>query len=198
MPDIRLRGNLNIVSTVSTDTLDIGTPSRRFNNLYAKVLNADNLAAPGTTNNSFAINTDAGNADTSSLVMKSGNGSAVVQGQIDYAAADRQFKVQDGFRVANRLSYGTETLTTTYTVTNTTSHILFVDGTAAAFTITLPPAANFTGSVFTFKRIDNIVANVVTIDANAAETIDGVLTDTLTFQYDLLRIVSNGTSWLII
>ena len=41
-------------------------------------------------------------------------------------------------------------------------------------------------------------ANAVTIDANAAETIDGALTQVLAAQWAFKRMVSNGTSWFTV
>lgn len=71
------------------------------------------------------------------------------------------------------------------------------DATGGAFTVTLPPAAGLAGKVLTIKKTD-ASANAVTVDGNAAETIDGATTKTLTKQHEALVIVSNGTNWLVL
>lgn len=72
-----------------------------------------------------------------------------------------------------------------------------VDATAAPVTIALPTAASGKHWVYTIKKID-ATGNAVTIDAAAAETIDGALTQVLSLQYRTLTIQSNGVSWDII
>lgn len=69
-----------------------------------------------------------------------------------------------------------------------------VDATGAARTLTLLPAANCKGKIFTIKKIDSS-GNTVTIDANASETIDGATTRVLSTQYASVKIQSNGTGW---
>ncbi len=72
------------------------------------------------------------------------------------------------------------------------------DTSAGGFTITLPAVATATGKVLTFIRI-GAGANALTIDGNAAETIDGAATNaTMDAQYDSLTIVCDGTEWFII
>ncbi|MDP3785966.1 MAG: hypothetical protein Q8R05_00195, partial [Candidatus Omnitrophota bacterium] len=70
------------------------------------------------------------------------------------------------------------------------------DGTAAAFSITLPAASGNTGRSYTIKKIDSSV-NAVTVDPNAAETIDGAATYALSAQWKYVTAVSNGTNWII-
>lgn len=71
------------------------------------------------------------------------------------------------------------------------------DATGAAFSITLPPANQYSGMQFIIKKID-ASANAVTIDGNGAETIDGALTVALSTQYESRTLVSNGTGWDLI
>ena len=60
-----------------------------------------------------------------------------------------------------------------------------------------PAAALVKWIVYTIKKID-ASANTVTIDADAGELIDGVLTQVLTTQWQAVRIQSDGTGWIII
>jgi len=85
--------------------------------------------------------------------------------------------------------------TTTYTTTNADG-VISVDATSAAFTVALVTAVGNSGLTQTLKKIDS-TANVVTIDANTTQTIDGALTIGLSTQWAWLTIVSNGANWLV-
>jgi uncharacterized membrane protein len=84
--------------------------------------------------------------------------------------------------------------TTTYTV-SILDELVLLDATSAAFTATLPTAVGNTGKVLRFKKIDSS-SNIVTIDGNGSETIDGILTRKLGSQYDELTIASDGSNWV--
>lgn len=71
------------------------------------------------------------------------------------------------------------------------------DATSAGFTVTLPAAASCSGRIYNIKKVDG-TSNIVTIDANGSETIDGDATIPLESQGDCLSIQSNGTSWDIL
>lgn len=88
------------------------------------------------------------------------------------------------------------TKTANYTLT-TSDNFIEADATGGSFTVTTPTAVGATGRIYTVKRI-NSGANTVTIDGNAAETIDGDATVILVTQYTSLEIQSNGTNWRII
>lgn len=86
--------------------------------------------------------------------------------------------------------------TANYTLLATDS-VIFVDSFGGAFTLTLPPASANTGKVFQMKKTDSSF-NLVTIDGNASETIDGSLTRTLATENESYTIVSDGTNWKIL
>lgn len=65
---------------------------------------------------------------------------------------------------------------------------------AGAFIVLLPPAAAVPGKRYTVKKVD-AGANAVTVDGNAAELIDGALTNVLAAAYAVVTIQSNGVSW---
>lgn len=68
----------------------------------------------------------------------------------------------------------------------------------AALSITLPAAADCTGRGFVFKKT-SADAEIVTLDGNGSETIDGATTSTvIDAAQDMLEIVSDGTGWHII
>lgn len=87
--------------------------------------------------------------------------------------------------------------TTTYTATSQ-DDVVLCDASSAAFTLTLPAAASNTGKVFSIQKTDTSIANAVTIDGDASETIGGSTTKTLNTQGETLTIVSDGTNWQIL
>lgn len=86
--------------------------------------------------------------------------------------------------------------TSAYTATNA-DDVLTADATSAAFTITLYTASGNSGRKLTIKKIDSSV-NVVTIDGNASETIDGAAAIYLRDQYSSVELMSDGTNWIIV
>lgn len=84
-------------------------------------------------------------------------------------------------------------ISTTHTIKG---GVLFLcDATSGAFTITLPPAAQIPNRIIHIKKVDAV--NNVTVDGNGSETIDGALTETLSTQYEVLTVVSDGSNWFI-
>jgi hypothetical protein len=86
--------------------------------------------------------------------------------------------------------------TAAYTVLSTDGVVLG-DASGGAFTFTLPTAASISGRLITLMKTDSS-ANRITIDGNGSETINGDTTRILGAQYSFLRLVSDGTNWLII
>jgi len=118
-------------------------------------------------------------ADTTNAVLKqrdSGNTTWVVRGTLD------------SDRVISK--------TTTYTVALADyGKLVLCSASGGAFTITLPAAATAgDGFVVALKRTDS-GTNVVTVDGNGAETIDGATTHGLRRQYDSIVLVSDGSNW---
>lgn len=93
--------------------------------------------------------------------------------------------------------YGvTRVVITTATVASTDSRIE-ANGGGSSYTVTLPPLASVPiGKEYNFKQLGT---GVVTIDGDAAETIDGVATATLPGQYYSLTMYkcAAATSWCI-
>lgn len=76
--------------------------------------------------------------------------------------------------------------------------VILCDATAASFIVSLQAAAT-AGDGFTviIKKIDS-TAFTVTVDGNAAETIDGATTKVLSSQYDTIEIVCDGSNWSVV
>lgn len=73
--------------------------------------------------------------------------------------------------------------------------IFFISNGSTAVTVNLPTAVNKGGYKIHIKRLGT---NIVLIDANASETIDGNLTFSLTDQYSSVLLVSDNSNWMII
>ena len=74
--------------------------------------------------------------------------------------------------------------------------LVTVSPTPTPYTVTLPTAVGNTGAQFIFiDTSGNANVSNVTIDANGAETIDGVATYVINIPRETLSIVSNGISW---
>lgn len=96
---------------------------------------------------------------------------------------------------SSQIRYVTVVKTANYTAAD--DSVILCDATSAGFTITLPSAASSTSRKYEIKKTDS-TSNVVTVDANASETIDGSLTKLLESQYQSISIVSDGSNWFII
>jgi hypothetical protein len=81
----------------------------------------------------------------------------------------------------------------------TTETVVLADASAGPITLTLPPAANVTPrTIYFIKKIDSSLANLVTIDGNASETIDGSLTITLAQRGEGVVLQTDGTNWRVL
>lgn len=76
-----------------------------------------------------------------------------------------------------------------------TDTVILADDTSGAITINLPAAASNSGKVYTVVKLS--ASNAVTIDGNSTETINGSLTQVLSRQYDTMKIVCDGSNWLV-
>lgn len=83
---------------------------------------------------------------------------------------------------------------TTYTVasSNGATQVLLCAGT---FTVDLYAVSSKSGYVVTVK---NLSTGTITVDGNAAETIDGATTKTIPVQYAALTLLCDGSAWNII
>lgn len=90
-----------------------------------------------------------------------------------------------GYTYATSAASFTETATSGEKITTIT---------ASGQTVTLPTAVGNTAKL-TYKLM---VAGTLTIDGNAAETIDGALTATLTTQYEAITLISTNANWVVI
>lgn len=90
----------------------------------------------------------------------------------------------------------TSTQTTTYAIAGDDDLVL-TDATSAGFTVTLPTAVGRKGKQFTIKRVDQTLANAVTIATTSSQTIDGSTTRKLMTQYEFYTVQSDGANWYV-
>lgn len=76
-----------------------------------------------------------------------------------------------------------------------TGELVLADATGGAFTVTLPSAA-VAGRQVIVKRMNTGVNNVTV--APAAGTIDGAANVALTAQYQVTRLIADGTNWVTV
>lgn len=75
--------------------------------------------------------------------------------------------------------------------------LIFIDTSGGAVTVNLPTAASIGGKIYTVVKTTSDTS-LVTVDANSTETINGALTFKLCTQYELVRVISDGTNWQVI
>ena len=91
---------------------------------------------------------------------------------------------------------GIATKIVSYTLT-TTDFTILGNASGGAITLTLPTAVGANGQIYTLKKTDSS-ANVVTIATTSAQTIDGLSTYSLAYQYQGIQVQSNNSNWVII
>lgn len=121
----------------------------------------------------------------------------------DFAAALGHSKLGDGEYPKNLLPGGTFDIKRVVTKTGAATLVVGEAGmilvTAdSPHTLELPSAATVTGIEFWIVKIDNN-NNLITVDGNGDETINGELTWTgLDAQWDFLHVKSDGANWVIL
>ena len=92
------------------------------------------------------------------------------------------------------VAYSVGTANSSVTISN---NVTLATAGAGGITLTLPTAVGATGYVYVIKKVDT-AAGTVTIDGNAAETIDGAATKVLYFEDESITVVSDNSNWHII
>jgi hypothetical protein len=90
--------------------------------------------------------------------------------------------------------YAVRTITANDTAT-TADGFIKVDTTAGNVTLTLPTAASMKGRVLIVKKISTPDVNLVTLDGNGAETIDGATTYVFNIPLMSVSLISDGAAW---
>lgn len=175
--DVSILGSLAASIVIkTTNTYDIGTSALSIRSIYLSD-SAGNARAvrvkAGVTPSSYTMTLPTSAGTTGMGVNTDGSGT------LSFRYPDKVLASQ----------------TTTYAATGD-EVVIPCDATSAGFTVGLPAAASYTGKRYTIVKTDSTF-NVVTVDGNASETINGATTTTLNTQYEAVTIVSDGTNWLI-
>lgn len=83
------------------------------------------------------------------------------------------------------------------TTLDATHRTVLVDSSGGDVTITLPTAVGITGRIYEIKKVSSDT-NVVIIDPNGAETVDGATDFRLAGQYNAVTVQSDGANWRVI
>lgn len=75
--------------------------------------------------------------------------------------------------------------------------VINVDATAGAVTLTLTAAATMADGFWCYVRKADSSGNAITIDPNAAETINGGANISVTAQFEMRLLVCDGTTWFM-
>jgi hypothetical protein len=172
--------SVSIGTTGNTHTFNIGTgASANFCVASGGRIHTYDGSAP--TNGQVLIG-DGGAGNFAKATLTAGTGIAITNGagSISIAASNA-----GGVQPITTIGVTTTLDGTNYTVLC-----------SATLTVNLPAAASNTGRVYNIKNIG--AAATITIDPNAAETIDGATTYTLTTQYESVTLQCDGTAWFIL
>lgn len=85
---------------------------------------------------------------------------------------------------------------TSATHTPSTLRFMVVNATATNIAINLPDPSTNANKEYIVKRAD-ATANTVTINPFGAETIDGNSSVSVNTQWEVVRLISNGTDWFL-
>jgi hypothetical protein len=99
--------------------------------------------------------------------------------------------------VHGSMSTSFRTFTTATSITGTDHTVVFT-GTAAA-TATLPTAAGITGRIYWIKNASTTVPTpILTVATTSSQTIDGAASWLLDEANETIKLISNGTNWLVL
>lgn len=142
-----------------------------------------NTFVPGDTIYSSQVNTNFTQLSDNALNRTGGT----ITGNINVNAG----VTIDGVDLSIGIPWTVLAKTANYTVTTSDGANCLILGTGT-FTVTLYAASGNAGRCVTVK---NIGTGVLTVDANASETIDGALTKTISARYQSLTLVCDGSNW---
>lgn len=162
-------------------------------NLTGSIVNADISASAAIAYSKLNLATSIVNTDVSASA-------AIAYSKLNLSASIVNADISSSASIArSKISRPTvNPRTSNYTAT-TGDNYIFCDTSSGGFTVSLFTTGSGSGFELTIVKLsgDN---NVVTIDGNGSQTIDGELTQTLGRQFEAITIVSNSTTntWQIV
>jgi hypothetical protein len=176
---------LVVASGVGTFQVDVIRMDEAGGTIFPRVIQGSTNSGTGDTGGSIDFSAGVVNITPASGSNIALNGPSAVSGVLSVAG---ETTLSNAIRAS-----GISTITGAFTADATIFE--YRCNSASAFTATLPAAAGCPGRVYEFKQLNT---GKVTIDANASETIDGLLTYPLVEKYQSVIIISNGVGWDII
>lgn len=179
-------------------------PTTNSEELFLNVINSagdgSSAGISAQASNLFALTRLTANFNNESglaeITMSSGTGTSQIILKSDALIQTQVGGIQSnfypyGFNPGGSLTYSTNSVDATYSISDTDFLVLF---TANTFTATLPNAADVIGRFYILK---NTGAGIITIDTDGGN-IDGAGSIQLASQYDYVQVMSNGTDWYIV
>lgn len=78
------------------------------------------------------------------------------------------------------------------------ANIIFCDTSSNGITVTLSSADCVAGRQIVIKDTGNAGSNNITVNTEGSETIDGSASDSISTNYGVLHLVSDGSNWFIL
>jgi len=192
---ITAAGNVGIGSVTPGQSLDVNGTVRAM----AFIGNGAGLTGLGvaagwtTTNTNDVYETNGGNVGIGTTIT-GGAALSIMNGNVGIGtwAPSSTFDIVNG---SIAVTYTTKTANYTATAND---HIILVDATSGAVTITLPQASTVPGREYFIKKIDASANAVIISGYNGTEQIDGQTTISTTLEYQSYTLICVGTQWFII
>lgn len=133
------------------------------------------------------------------ILIKRGSGTPPVlqSGELAFDEAGKRVFVGDGSQNYQLARAWNVTAVKTAAYTAAAWDLVRCDPSGGGFTVNLPTAVGRGGEGIIVKNVTTST-NAITVDGNAAETIDGSATATLNTARGVLRLVSDGGNWLVV
>jgi hypothetical protein len=116
---------------------------------------------------------------------------------VETLAASRVYTLPEiGGDVTVQTSQAIQSITTGTTTLTTANKTILCDTSGGTITLNLPAVSGRSGQYLVIKKTTNDL-NVITIDGNASETIDGATTKKLNTYNEMVRLETNGSAWYV-
>lgn len=202
----RLDRAIVLKATDSAATLELPLVDDRASLYLAFDASGDIIASPsaiGTPITAYiaTLVDDVSATDARTTLGFAGSGGTVQAGNIE-ADAVTTVKILNGNVTRAKLATGAiapstvTAKTTTYTAT-TSDDFIACSTSGGGWTLTLPAASSASGRILYIKKT-TADTNVLLVDGNASETIDGDTTKSIDTQYESLTIICDGSNWHVL